>query len=97
MRNLFQPRNHGAPQYVAMVKRWAADVFQLTEDTTVMVTELHCTEPGCPPLETVIALLHPQAGTRQHKVHKALRDITRDDVLALAAAQERRSQHERNG
>jgi hypothetical protein len=97
MRNLFQPRNQGAPQYVAAVKGWAADVFRLTEDTTVMVTELYCTEPGCPPLETVIALLHPQAGTRQHKVQKALRDITRDDVLALAAAQERRTQHEPNG
>jgi hypothetical protein len=85
MRNLFQPRSPGAPQHGAAVKRWAAEVFRLTEDTTVMVTELQCTEPGCPPLETVIAFLHPQAGTRQHKVHKALCNVTRDDVLALAS------------
>jgi len=96
MINLFQPRTPGDPQHIAAVKRWAADAFQLTEETTVMVTELRCTEPGCPPLETVIALLHPQAGTRQHKVQKALCDITRDDVLALTATQERRTHHEPN-
>jgi hypothetical protein len=97
MLDLLQPRRLATPQHVTAVKRWAADVFQVTEDTTVMVTELRCTEPGCPPLETVIALLHPQTGTQQHRVHKALRDITRDDVLALAAAQERRTPHEPNG
>ena len=97
MRNLFQSRSPGDPQHITAVKRWAADAFQLTEDTTIMVTELRCTEPGCPPLETVIALLHPQAGTHQHKVHKALCDITRDDVLALAATQERRTRHEHSG
>jgi len=65
MLNLFQSHSPGDPQHVAAVKRWTADAFQLTEDTTVMVTELRCTEPGCPPLETVIALFHPQTGTRQ--------------------------------
>jgi hypothetical protein len=97
MRNLFQPRSPGDPQHVAAIKRWAADAFQLTEDTTVMVTELRCTEPGCPPLETVIAFLHPQADTRQIKIHKALCDVTRDDVLTIAAAQGRRTHHEHNG
>ena len=97
MLNLFQARSPGDPQHLAAVKRWAAEAFQLTEDTTIMVTELRCTEPGCPPLETVIALLHPQAGTRQHKMHKALRDITRDDVLALRATQEGRTPHAHHG
>src|SRR5437660_1052447 len=79
MINLFQPRSPGDPQHVAAVKCWTTDAFQLTVDTTVMVTELRCTEPGCPPLETVIALFHPQTGTRQFKVSKALRDVSRDD------------------
>ena len=91
MINLFQSHSPGDPQHVAAVKRWTADAFQLTEDTTVMVTELRCTEPGCPPLETVIALFHPQTGTRQFKVSKALRDVTRDDVLVLAPVQARRT------
>jgi hypothetical protein len=95
--NLFQPRSPGDLQHAATVKGWTADAFQLTEDTTLMVTELHCSEPGCPPLETVIALLHPQTGTRQFKVHKALRDVTREDVLALATTQERRTHHEHHG
>ena len=81
---------------MAAVKRWAAEAFQLTEDTTIMVTELRCTEAGCPPLEMLIAFFHPQAGTRQHQVHKALCDITRDDVLTLATPQERRTPHAYN-
>src|SRR6266446_1284398 len=91
MINLLQPHSPGDPQHIAAVKSWTADAFQLTEDTTVMVTELRCTEPGCPPLETVIALFHPQTGTRQFKVSKALRAVTRDDVLALAPVQARRT------
>jgi hypothetical protein len=34
------------------VRLWA-----LSDDTTVMVTELECREPGCPPIETVVAVL----------------------------------------
>jgi hypothetical protein len=39
------------------VKRWVRELFMPSDEATVMVTELHCSEPGCPPLETVIATL----------------------------------------
>lgn len=95
--NLFQPRAAGDPQHLATAKTWVAEAFQTTEDTTVMVTELRCTEPGCPPLETVIALLHPDSGTRQHKIHKALQVLTRDDVLALVRTHGKEDTHGQPG
>jgi hypothetical protein len=58
------------------VKTWALDVLQLEEHTSLMVTELRCTEPGCPPIETVIALLKPSHPTHQYKIHKPVADIT---------------------
>lgn len=52
-----------------------------------MATELRCTEPGCPPLETVVALMG-EAGTgqRQFKIHKALGAVSYEDVGSGAAA-----------
>lgn len=74
-------------QAIQQVKAWVLDVLQLKEDTSLMVTELHCTEPGCPPIETVVALLKASHPTRQYKVHKPVADITLDDVATLATVQ----------
>jgi hypothetical protein len=49
-----------------------------------MVTELECREPGCPPIETVIALLEGPGKTTQFKIHKMAGDVTRSDVAQLA-------------
>jgi predicted transcriptional regulator len=62
------------------VKAWAEALADLAEGDTVMVTELQCTEPGCPPVETVIAILRANAGPVQRKVHKPVREITEADV-----------------
>lgn len=49
------------------------------DDVVVMVTELACSEPGCPPVETVIALMYP-GKPRQFKLHKPTREVTADDI-----------------
>lgn len=67
-----------AARVKALVRAIVGDEF------TVMVTELACTEPGCPPVETVIALMHPGAPD-QRKIHKALAAVTADDVAAALA------------
>jgi hypothetical protein len=69
----------------ARIKRWVGELFALSDDAAVMVTELHCSEPGCPPLETVIAILS-ENGNRQHKLHKSIEEVAEDDVRRLAAA-----------
>lgn len=72
------------PARVAQVKQWVREQFQLSEDAVVMVTELRCTEPGCPPLETVIAILSGPGSTRQRKMHKGVAEITREDIHSIA-------------
>jgi len=64
----------------AEIKAWAAELLQAQPDDSIWVTELECTEPGCPPRETVVALLRPSA-QQTIKVHKALCEIGRDDLL----------------
>jgi hypothetical protein len=83
--NLFGPRPHQDVGAIERVKRWTVEGFGLAEGTTVMVTELRCTEEGCPDVETVIAVLDGPGKTRQFKVFKPLGEATRADVMALAS------------
>lgn len=66
----------------ARVRALVRDVIDdLVEDgVRILVTELTCTEPGCPPTETVIALMHPGA-PQQFKIHKPLAEVTEEDVM----------------
>ncbi len=84
MINLPGTRPKNERNQVVQIKQWVFDTFELTEDMSVMVTELQCTEEGCPPLETVIAILEGPGQTRQYKLHKALAEVTLSDVAALA-------------
>ena len=76
-------------QAIQQVKAWVFEALQLEEKTSLMVTELRCTEPGCPPIETVIALLKPSHPTQQYKIHKPIADISFDDVAMLAITQQK--------
>lgn len=82
--NLFGARSAPDLVQVAEVKRWVADAFALDDSVLVMVTELQCTEPGCPPIETVIALMGGPGGRRQFKLHARIAEITREQVTDLA-------------
>jgi hypothetical protein len=83
--SLFSPRPGRAPGRTTEIKAWTAEVLDLTDDVAVMVTELRCNEPGCPPLETVVAVMDGHGPTRQYKFHKPLADVTREDVHAISA------------
>ena len=66
------------PADTARVKALVEDIIDAA-DVTVLVTELECTEPGCPPIETVIALLGADANV-QHKIHKPVAEVSVEDV-----------------
>jgi hypothetical protein len=84
--SLFGARSAPDPARVAELKRWVADAFSLDDGVLIMVTELQCTEPGCPPIETVIALMGGPDGRRQFKLHARIAEITPDQVANLAVA-----------
>ena len=74
------------PQQDAALARVEAEArarFRLTPDTSVMVAEMACALPGCPPLETVIAFWSGsgEAVLRHHyKVFKPVQQVTADDL-----------------
>jgi nitrate reductase molybdenum cofactor assembly chaperone NarJ/NarW len=64
------------------VRTWTREHFQLPEDETIMVSELPCSDPGCPPVETHL-VFWTQAGRHQFKVFKPLAEVVPDDLLGL--------------
>jgi hypothetical protein len=65
------------------VKEWVRERFSLPADAAILVAEVACNLPGCPPLETAVAFwAKDQNGdTRHHfKLFKRTNDVTPDDL-----------------
>lgn len=83
--NLFDQKPPQDPAVAVRVKEWVREVMSLPDDVTVMVTELRCAEEGCPDVETVLAVLGEPGMARKHKLLKPMSEVTRHDVMSLAA------------
>jgi nitrate reductase molybdenum cofactor assembly chaperone NarJ/NarW len=64
---------------LARVPGWTKVRFALTDDETVMVSELACSVPGCPPIETHV-VFWTAAGRHHFKIFKPLAQVTEDDL-----------------
>lgn len=69
------------------IKGWVSRAFGLEEGTPVTVMELRCKEPGCPPVETAIAILDAPGSPRQYKVHRPMSEVAFEDVERLAVSE----------
>lgn len=70
------------------IKAWARELLAVGEEATIMVSELRCSEPGCPPVETVIAILDGPGQARQYKIHQPSAAVTKGDVARLVAKEQ---------
>ena len=61
------------------LRTWTRARFTLGDDDTVMVSEIACAVPGCPPLETHVVFWTP-AGRHHFKIFKPPAEATEDDV-----------------
>ena len=61
------------------VRSWTRERFKLPEDAAILVSEVACALPGCPPLETVVAFWVDE--TRHHfKLFKRAEEVVCDDL-----------------
>jgi nitrate reductase delta subunit len=69
----------GYEEAVNRVREWARERFKLAADTAIMVSEVTCNLPGCPPLETVVAFWEKEQ--RYHfKLFKPVEEVTFDNL-----------------
>ena len=77
MRPLRRSADHSAT--IECVRAWARARFALADDETVMVSEIACTVPGCPPIETHV-VFWTAAGRHHFQVFKPLAEVVEDDL-----------------
>ena len=65
-------------QEIQQVKQWIYQSLQIDEDISISLSQLHCNEPGCPPIETVINVMTNPV--QQYKIHKSIAEIDYSDI-----------------
>ncbi|RCS22874.1 hypothetical protein DUT91_15395 [Phyllobacterium salinisoli] len=68
------------------IKSWTREMLKLPDEAVVSVSELACHVAGCPPKETMILVMQG-VETIQASIHKALQDVTQDDIAQAFAAE----------
>ena len=61
------------------LRAWTRERFTLTDDETIMASEIACSVPGCPPVETDV-VFWTQAGRHHFKIFKPLREVVAADL-----------------
>ncbi len=87
MSSFVNPLARNAPSVVGKardIKQWTRDALGLPAETVISVNELACHVPGCPPKETIVLVMR-EAQSAQISLHKALLDVTADDILEAFA------------
>jgi hypothetical protein len=67
-------------QALEQVKAWTRARFKLAPDAAILVVEVACTLPGCPPLETVVAFWTGNEQRHQFKLFKPVTEVVADDL-----------------
>ncbi len=62
------------------VRDWTREGLALADDDTVLVAEVVCARPGCPPLETVVTFWTRTGERHWFKVFKPLAEVVFDDM-----------------
>ncbi|WEK49496.1 MAG: hypothetical protein P0Y66_17435 [Candidatus Kaistia colombiensis] len=88
--NPFAPRDAAErAEAAARIKNWTRSALCLDDAARVLVHELACSRPNCPPRETVI-LIVPATDAAPFKIalHRAMRDLTENDLRRAWAGRE---------
>jgi hypothetical protein len=79
------PRDHAAAD---RIKGWVREIVEsgseASDSVGVTVSEIICTDPGCPGTETVILIMRPGHATVAAKLAKAIVDVTETDAKGAA-------------
>ena len=69
---------------VRKIKKALGNKLSIQNNATITLTELTCLEEGCPPVETVVALLKAASDPLQHKIHKPAAEFKAADLTEIA-------------
>jgi hypothetical protein len=76
----FKRKSAGHLQALDRVRAWTRERFKLPAEATILVAEVDCTVPGCPPIDTVVAFWTDDDKRHEFKIFKPVEDVMPDDV-----------------
>ena len=76
-----QEKSKANPEKVRAIKSWVYRLLSISPDVPISLSQLTCKEPGCPPIETTIAIMTKPI--QQYKIHKAIDEIDEVDICNL--------------
>ena len=85
MHDRFDQQPKPDSEAVARIKGWARELFGLPEDASVVFSELRSQEEDYSNVETAITVIGEPGKARKHKVLKPMAEVTRNDLMSLAA------------
>lgn len=62
------------------IKQIIREAVNVSDNAVITVNEIACLEEGCPPIETVVAVLQSNSPTLQSKIHKPINEVQADDL-----------------
>jgi hypothetical protein len=80
--SLVRKRAPGYPEAVNRLKAATREQLHLSDDVVVSVTELACREPGCPDVETIIAILTAGKKPRTVRFRKRIIEVDGSELTA---------------
>lgn len=71
---------HRGAQVYERIREWTRARFGLDEDAAILIAELKCSVPGCPPLETALAFWTADDTRYQFKLLKPIAEVVPSDI-----------------
>lgn len=68
---------------IDQIRYWMKQIFEFPGDAPIVVKEVPCMKPGCPPIETAIVVLLKHEPPRLFKIQQSLNDVGFDHVFNL--------------
>jgi len=65
------------------IRYWTRQNLDFPPDAPIVIKEVPCVKPGCPPIETALMVFLKGEPPRFYKIQKIINDVTFDDVYNL--------------
>ncbi len=72
-----------SPYALDQIRYWLRQNFGMPKDAAIVIKEVPCVKPACPPVETAIMAMQKNAPPRLFKVQKPINEITFDHIYDL--------------
>ncbi len=68
---------------IDQIRYWTRQNLEFPPDAPIVVKEVPCVKPGCPPIETAIMVFLKGEPPRFYKIQKTINETTFDDIYNL--------------